>query len=192
MQSAWQLVLDSVLLGFGLAMDAFSVSMVNGLREPAMPRRRMAGIAGVFGGFQALMPMAGWICVRTILDIFRSLQTYIPWIAFGLLLLIGGKMILEGVRNREVQEAEKIGAGGLVLQGVATSIDALSAGLTMTQLNWSRALTESVLIGAVTFCICTAGILIGRKAGTKLSGKASVIGGFVLIAIGIRVAVFGS
>ena len=192
MQSAWQLVLDSVLLGFGLAMDAFSVSMVNGLREPAMPRRRMAGIAGVFGGFQALMPMAGWICVRTILDIFRSLQTYIPWIAFGLLLLIGGKMILEGVRNREVQEAEKIGAGGLVLQGVATSIDALSAGLTMTQLNWSRALTESVLIGAVTFCICTAGILIGRKAGTKLSGKASVIGGLVLIAIGIRVAVFGS
>ena len=192
MQSAWQLVLDSVLLGFGLAMDAFSVSMVNGLREPAMPRRRMAGIAGVFGGFQALMPMAGWICVRTILDIFRSLQTYIPWIAFGLLLLIGGKMILEGVRNREVQEAEKIGAGGLALQGVATSIDALSAGLTMTQLNWSRALTESVLIGAVTFSICTAGILIGRKAGTKLSGKASVIGGFVLIAIGIRVAVFGS
>ena len=189
MQSAWTLVLNSILLGFGLAMDAFSVSLVNGLREPDMPKSRMARIAGVFGGFQMLMPMIGWICVRTILDLFQSLTKYIPWIAFGLLLYIGGKMVIEGIRNREEQEAEKVGAGGLVMQGIATSIDALSVGFTMTELTWLQALAESALIGIVTFGICTAGILIGRKAGTKLSGKASILGGLVLIAIGIKILI---
>lgn len=191
MQSVWALALNSVLLGFGLAMDAFSVSLVNGLREPDMPKGRMAQIAGVFGGFQLLMPMIGWICVRTILEIFQSLTKYIPWVAFGLLLFIGGKMVVEGIRNREEQEAEQIGAGGLLMQGVATSIDALSVGLTMTDLNWIQALAESTLIGIVTFGICMGGILIGRKAGTKLSNKAGILGGLVLIAIGVKILVSG-
>jgi len=189
LQSVWTLVLNSILLGFGLSMDAFSVSLVNGLREPDMPKSRMARITGVFGGFQMLMPMVGWICVRTILDLFQSLTKYIPWIAFGLLLYIGGRMIVEGIRNREVQEAEKISAGGLLMQGIATSIDALSVGFTMTELNWIQALAESALIGIVTFGICMAGILIGRKAGTKLSDKASILGGLVLIAIGIKILI---
>ena len=191
MQSVWALALNSVLLGFGLAMDAFSVSLVNGLREPDMPKGRMAQIAGVFGGFQLLMPMIGWICVRTILEIFQSLTKYIPWVAFGLLLFIGGKMVVEGIRNKEVQEAEQIGTGGLLMQGVATSIDALSVGLTMTDLNWIQALAESTLIGIVTFGICMGGILIGRKAGTKLSNKAGILGGLVLIAIGVKILVSG-
>lgn len=191
MQSVWALALNSVLLGFGLAMDAFSVSLVNGLREPDMPKGRMAQIAGVFGGFQLLMPMIGWICVRTILEIFQSLTKYIPWVAFGLLLFIGGKMVVEGIRNKEGQEAEQIGTGGLLMQGVATSIDALSVGLTMTDLNWIQALAESTLIGIVTFGICMGGILIGRKAGTKLSNKAGILGGLVLIAIGVKILVSG-
>ena len=191
MQSVWALALNSVLLRFGLAMDAFSVSLVNGLREPDMPKGRMAQIAGVFGGFQLLMPMIGWICVRTILEIFQSLTKYIPWVAFGLLLFIGGKMVVEGIRNREGQEAEQIGTGGLLMQGVATSIDALSVGLTMTDLNWIQALAESTLIGIVTFGICMGGILIGRKAGTKLSNKAGILGGLVLIAIGVKILVSG-
>lgn len=191
MQPAWTLTLNSVLLGFGLAMDAFSVSLVNGLREPDMPKGRMTQIAGVFGGFQLLMPMIGWICVRTILEIFQSLTKYIPWVAFGLLLFIGGKMVVEGIRNREGQEAEQIGTGGLLMQGVATSIDALSVGLTMTDLNWIQALAESTLIGIVTFGICMGGILIGRKAGTKLSNKAGILGGLVLIAIGVKILVNG-
>ena len=191
MSSIITIVLNSILLGFGLAMDAFSVSLVNGLREPDMLKSRIFRIAGVFGGFQMLMPMIGWICVRTILDLFQNLQKYIPWIAFGLLLFIGGKMVLEGLLNRGKKEAEEIGTGGLLLQGVATSIDALSVGFTMTELDWIQALAESVLIGGVTFCICTAGILIGRKAGTKMSGKASVLGGIILIAIGIKILVSG-
>jgi len=190
-QSVWALALNSVLLGFGLAMDAFSVSLVNGLREPDMRKGRMAQIAGVFGGFQLLMPMIGWICVRTILEIFQSLTKYIPWVAFGLLLFIGGKMVVEGIRNKEGQEAEQIGTGGLLMQGVATSIDALSVGLTMTDLNWIQALAESTLIGIVTFGICMGGILIGRKAGTKLSNKAGILGGLVLIAIGVKILVSG-
>ena len=192
MQSVWALVTESALLGFGLAMDAFSVSLVNGLREPEMTKRGIFRIAGVFGGFQMMMPLIGWICVRTVLGFFQSLQAFVPWIAFGLLLVIGGKMVLEGIRNRETRETEQIGTGGLLLQGVATSIDALSAGLTMAELDTARALAESALIGAVTFCVCTAGVLIGRKAGTKLSGKASVLGGMILIAIGIKIVVSGS
>lgn len=189
MTSAWSLILDSILLGIGLAMDAFSVSVVNGLREPGMLKGRMSRIAGVFGGFQMLMPMIGWVCVRTILEVFQSLQKYIPWIAFILLLLIGGKMVLEGIRNKEADDAEKTGTGGLLLQGVATSVDALSVGFTMTALNWAQALAESMIIGGVTFGICVSGILIGQKVGTKLSGKASVLGGIILIAIGIKIVI---
>ena len=191
MQPVWTLITDSVLLGFGLAMDAFSVSLETGLREPKMPKRRMLRIAGIFAGFQLMMQLIGWICVRTVLSLFQSLQKYIPWIAFGLLLFIGGKMIIEGIRGRESHEAERVGTGGLLLQGVATSIDALSVGFTMTELNTVYALAESALIGIVTFCICTAGVLIGRKAGTKISGKASVLGGLVLTVIGIRILISG-
>ena len=107
----------------------------------------------------------------------------------ALLLIIGGKMAVEGILNRETPGTEQVGTGGLLLQGVATSIDALSVGFTMTELNWIQALAESALIGIVTFGICMAGILIGRKAGTKLSGKANILGGLVLIAIGIKILI---
>ena len=87
---------NSVLLGVGLAMDAFSVSLANGLNEPHMSRRRMLGIAGVFAAFQALMPMTGWVCVHTIVQYFRAFEKLIPWIALALLGFIGGKMLIEG------------------------------------------------------------------------------------------------
>ena len=191
MQSAWMLVTESVLLGFGLAMDAFSVSLVNGLREPGMQNGKIVRIAAVFGGFQTVMPLIGWILVRTILELFQSLQSIIPWTAFGMLLMIGGKMLLEGIRNKTAGEDQRIGAGGLMLQGAATSIDALSVGLTMADTSVWNAIAESLLIGAVTFCVCTAGILIGRKAGIRLSGKASILGGLILIGIGIKILVTG-
>ena len=97
---------NSVLLGVGLAMDAFSVSLANGLNEPHMSRRRMLGIAGVFAAFQALMPMTGWICVHTIVQYFRAFEKLIPWIALALLGFIGGKMIWEAVHP----EKEECGA----------------------------------------------------------------------------------
>ena len=102
---------NSVLLGEGLAMDAFSVSLANGLNEPHMSRRRMLGIAGVFAAFQALMPMTGWICVHTIVQYFRAFEKLIPWIALALLGFIGGKMLIEGIKGEEAEEAAELSAG---------------------------------------------------------------------------------
>ena len=109
---------NSVLLGVGLAMDAFSVSLANGLNEPHMSRRRMLGIAGVFAAFQALMPMTGWVCVHTIVQYFRAFEKLIPWIALALLGFIGGKMLIEGIRGGgDDDAAPRLGLGALLVQG---------------------------------------------------------------------------
>ena len=130
MEWSFLFFLNSVLLGVGLAMDAFSVSMANGLHDPGMSRKRMCIIAGTFGVFQAVMPMTGWICVHTIVEMFSSFETFIPWIALALLGYIGGKMLIDGIRGEETEEAAALSAGALFMQGVATSIDALSVGFT--------------------------------------------------------------
>ena len=189
----WSFVffLNSALLGVGLAMDAFSVSMANGLHEPKMGRAKMARIAGTFAVFQAAMPMIGWICVHTIVELFSSFEILIPWIALGLLAFIGGKMLYEGVVGGEAEEAVEIGAGALFVQGVATSIDALSVGFTIAEYGLIMALTCAVIIAAVTFFICLAGLAIGKRFGTKLAGKANILGGVILIAIGIEIFVSG-
>jgi len=184
--------LNSLLLGVGLAMDAFSVSLANGLHEPCMKRSRMGVMAGIFGGFQGLMPLVGWVCVSTIAQRFKAFEKCIPWIALALLCYIGGKMLLEGIRERnepyvcEVQEAHA-GFSALLVQGVATSIDALSVGFTIAEHTFFMALLACLLIGAVTFVICFAGLAIGKKAGTKLAGKASIFGGAILIVIGLEI-----
>ena len=104
--------LNSALLGVGLAMDAFSVSLANGLNEPHMKKNKSCGIAGVFAFFQALMPMTGWICVHTIVEYFHAFEKFIPWIALILLAFIGGKMVVEGIRSRgEDVEKTKLGFG---------------------------------------------------------------------------------
>ena len=188
MHSVFMLVVNSVLLGLGLAMDAFSVSLVNGMNEPRMRRSRMLQIAGTFAGFQFAMPMIGWICVKTIADTFQEVQKFIPWIALILLLFIGGKMLIEGIRGKKEDEAEKeAGAGNLIVQGIATSIDALSVGFTMAELQVPEAIAEAVIIGVVTMGVCLAGIFIGRKAGDRLSDKATILGGIILIAIGVEI-----
>ncbi len=185
-------VVNSILLGVGLAMDAFSVSLANGLNDPKMNNRKATRIAGVFGGFQALMPMIGWICVHTLVEYFHAFEPFIPWIALLLLLYIGGKMLIEGIRNQESEENDgAVGFHELMLQGVATSIDALSVGFTIAEYNTLMALAASLIIAAVTFVICLAGVKIGRKFGTKLSNKAQILGGVILIAIGIEIWVSG-
>ena len=123
----WSFVffLNSVLLGVGLAMDAFSVSMANGLHDPKMTKSIMVKIAGTFGIFQAAMPMIGWVCVHTIVELFASFERFIPWIALALLGYIGGKMLADGIRGEEAEEAAQLSAGALFMQGVATSIGGL-------------------------------------------------------------------
>ena len=189
----WSFVffLNSVLLGVGLAMDAFSVSLANGLHDPRMSRRRSAIIAGTFAGFQAAMPMLGWVCVHTIVELFSSFENFIPWIALALLGYIGGKMLVEGIKGEEAEEAAELSAGALFVQGVATSIDALSVGFTISEYGWGMALVCSLIIAVVTFFLCAAGLSLGKKFGTKLSGKASVLGGVILIGIGLEIFVTG-
>ena len=179
---------NSILLGVGLAMDAFSVSLANGLHEPKMRTRRMYLIAGVFGVFQALMPMTGWVCVHTIVQYFQAFEKLIPWIALALLGFIGGKMLYEGIKGEdEGEDKPGVGFGALLVQGVATSIDALSVGFTIADYDLFSAILAALIIAAVTFVICMAGLFIGRKAGTKLAGKAGILGGAILIFIGLEI-----
>ena len=182
-------LLNSVLFGVGLAMDAFSVSLANGLHEQRMSVSRRLTITGTFAGFQTLMPMLGWLCVHTIAEAFQSFQRFIPWIALILLVFIGVKMIREGLHEQE--EKSSLKGGALLVQGIATSIDALSVGFTIAEYDFVFALVESVIIGIVTFGICMAGIYLGEKIGTKLSGKATIFGGIILILIGIEIFVTG-
>lgn len=182
-------ILNAVLLGIGLAMDAFSVSLANGLNNPNMKKERMIQIAGTFAGFQFLMPMIGWVCVHTVVTMFTSFEKFVPWIALILLCYIGGSMILEGIQHKEEEAETKkdLSPQELILQGIATSIDALSVGFTISEYGAASAFTASLIIGAVTFVICIAGLLIGRKAGTRLAGKASILGGVILVAIGFKI-----
>lgn len=183
---------NSIFLGIGLAMDAFSVSLANGLNEPNMNCKKMSTIAGTFAFFQAFMPMIGWICVHTVVQYFKSFQQYIPWIALVLLLFIGGKMLIEGILNKEKDEDHmSFGIAALILQGIATSIDALSVGFTISDYNLIMALVCSLIIALVTFFICIVGLAIGKKFGTKLSNKATILGGIVLIAIGVEIFITG-
>ena len=178
----------SIMLGVGLAMDAFSVSLANGLNEPNMRKRRMCFEAGVFGVFQGAMPLIGWICVHTITRYFSWFEHLIPWIALGLLAWIGGKMLVEGLQcNGCEPEHRGVGLAALLLQGVATSIDALSVGFTIAEYDLCAAILCAALIAAVTFVICLGGIFLGRKAGTKLACKAGILGGIILILIGLEI-----
>lgn len=184
--------MNSALLGVGLAMDAFSVSLANGMNEKKMRKSRMAYIAGVYAFFQFLMPMVGWICVHTIVQLFGQFQKCIPWIALILLLYIGGSMIWESVKGEEeIEEVKKLSFAVLMMQGIATSIDALSVGFTIADYGFVMALVCSIIISVVTFAICETGLYLGKTLGTKLAGKADVLGGVILIGIGIEIFVKG-
>ena len=200
MENVVLLLINSILLGVGLAMDAFSVSMTNGLNEPKMKFGRMCLIAGCYGFFQFAMPMTGWVCVHTIAEKFTKFQPFIPWIALLLLLYVGGKMLIEGIRelktknsqeNSNEQTLKALGFGTLLVQGIATSIDALSVGFTIAEYAVLEALLSSIIIAVVTFGICIGGLIIGKKIGDKLSDKASILGGIILIGIGLEIWIKG-
>lgn len=182
----------NITLGVGLAMDAFSVSLANGLNEPAMKKRKMCGVAGIFAAFQFAMPVIGWVCVSTITQLFVVFEKYIPWIALILLCYIGGKMLYEGILSKSAsEEIPSVGIRALLVQGVATSIDALSVGFTISHYTYFEALLAGLLIGAVTFLICFMGLVIGKRAGTKLANKAGILGGIILIFIGFEIFISG-
>ena len=192
------IIINGLILGFGLAMDAFSVSLANGLNEPKMNKKKMLSVAGTFAIFQGAMPLIGWFLVTQLASVFNAIEGFIPWAALGLLLYIGGKMLYEGLKPCECDDDDddcgcekSLTLAALMLQGVATSIDALSVGLTIPDLNFVEALAEAAIIAALTLVICFAGIEIGKRFGTKLEEKAAILGGSVLIAIGFKIFFFG-
>ena len=185
--------LNSILFGIGLAMDAFSVSMANGLNEPKMHKSKRFLIAGTFSFFQIIMPLIGWLCIHTIAERFEAFQKFIPWIALILLLYIGGEMLIEGIKNpnEEIETGRSLTFTKLIIQGIATSIDALSVGFTIAEYPFRAAFVEAMIIGVVTFGICLAGVQIGKIFGLKLKSKAAVLGGVILIAIGLEIFIKG-
>ncbi len=187
-------VSESVLLGAGLAMDAFSVSIANGLKESGMSKKKVFGIAGMFAFFQALMPLIGWICIHTIVEKFSAFEKFIPWIALLLLSFIGGKMLIEAVKkNKHPEDAEetKTGFWALVVQGIATSIDALSVGFMIATYDLLSAVICALIIAVITFALCVIGVVCGKKFGARLTNKAEIFGGIILIAIGIEIFLSG-
>lgn len=190
---SFKFFLDSILLGVGLTMDAFSVSLANGFKEPKMKFRKVLLISGVFGLFQMLMPLIGWICVHFLVEKFTILTHFIPWIALVLLLYIGGKMVFGFFMKKEDEKEEdtKTGFIAIIIQGIATSIDALSVGFNIANYNFSQAFVSTLIIGLITFSFCLVGVFLGKKFGTKFSTYAELIGGIILIIIGIEIFVTG-
>ena len=179
---------NSILLGVGLAADAFTVSLADGLAEPCMCRKKSVFISATFGICQGLMPLIGWICVHTILEIFHGFSDFIPWIALGLLSFIGGKMIYEG-RHSDCEECTgtEVTTKAILVQGIATSIDALSVGFTIASHSFIEALVTVLIIGLITFGLCLLGTHIGKRFGNRIAGKATVLGGIILILIGAEI-----
>ena len=180
---------NSLLFGVGLSMDAFSVSLANGLADPHMRRHRQLATAGVFAAFQLIMPLVGWVAVHTLVGHITFLLPLVPWVSLLLLSVIGGRMILGGAQHTGAVAGAGIAA--LLLQGVATSVDALSVGLTVASLQLIPVLTEAVIIGIVTLFVCLFGLYLGRRFGGGLSHRASVLGGAILILVGIEIFLTG-
>ena len=196
----WKLCLISAGLCVGLAMDASAVSMTNGLNEPQMKFGKAFGMAATFAFFQALMPMIGWVCVSLIVEQFKQFEPWIPIIALVLLAFIGGKMLYDGIVDKDdgKQSQRKLTVGVLLVQAIATSIDALSTGFSLVDIagnnagaDWWKALISAGIIALVTLGICVGSVYLGKKFGTKLGNKAQIVGGVILIAIGLEIFVSG-
>ena len=176
---------DILLIAFGLAMDAFAVSVCKGLTLPHRDLKSTLIIAGYFGVFQAVMPLIGFFVGRQFSTFVASVD---HWIAFILLVLIGGMMIRESFQREEESMTADVSVRVMLPLAVATSIDALVTGVTFAFLSvniWISVL----LIGAVTFILCCAGVLLGRIVGAKLEKRAQLLGGIVLIMIGIKILI---
>lgn len=181
---------NSILLGIALAMDACAVSMANGLNEPEISLKKIIGISAVFGLFQGAMPLLGYLVGHAFID---YIEKFIPWIALVLLLFLGIKAIVEAVKDKEEEENQikRITLKLVLVQAIATSIDALSVGLTISDYKLVEAIVTASIIALVTTGICLAAHYIGKKFGTKLGNKAEILGGIILIIIGLEIFLTG-
>ncbi|MDO4547528.1 MAG: manganese efflux pump MntP family protein [Clostridia bacterium] len=178
-------LLELTLIAVGLSMDAFAVAICKGLGMPKLIMRDAVLIALFFGVFQAVMPAVGWaLGIQFQVHIAR----FDHWVAFGLLFVLGAKMIAETRHDDDDDGCRcyKLSIGELFALAVATSIDALAVGITFALLNVNIAYAVS-FIGATTFILSFSGVLIGRAFGAKYKNAAQVFGGIILILIGVKI-----
>lgn len=172
------------LIGIGLSMDAFAVALCKGLNMKKVNYVHTVIIALFFGGFQAIMPYLGWVLGKQFEDYIVSVD---HWIAFGLLLYIGGKMIYEAFHGEEEEEEDdKLDLKELTIMAIATSIDALAVGITLAFLQ-VNIISSITIIGITTFCLSIVGVLIGNRFGMRFKSKAEIAGGVILILIGTKI-----
>ena len=170
-------------------MDAFSVSLANALGEAEMKKSKGLAIAGTFSFFQFIMPLIGYAIVTLLVTAFSVINKFVPYVALAVLSGLGIKMIVDGLSKKE--EKPTVGVAALLVQGVATSLDALSVGLTISHYEFIGALVCSLIIAAVTFALCALAVYLGKILKEKLSHRATVLGGAILIIIGIEIFIKG-
>ncbi len=173
-----------LMIAVALAMDAFAVSITNGLAMCTLRIRYALLIALFFGSFQAVMPLLGWLAGLTLKNLIVSID---HWIAFALLSFIGGKMIYESAILKK-EEAKLASIPTLFVLAIATSIDAFAVGITFVFLNVTIVM-PILVIGTVTFIISLSGVILGCRAGKNMSGKAEIAGGIILVAIGLKILI---
>ena len=185
-------IISSILFGLGLAVDAFLISLAGGVNEPNAKRGKILASALVFALFQLAAPLIGRLCVRTVAERFLFFKECLSGIALAVLLFLGIKMLVEGLRqNNKDEEKPKSGIGALLLRAAVSSVDALSMGFTIAGYSLWTAVAGAGIIAAITFIAYTAGFFIGRKFGTRLADKAMVIGGILFIVMALEVFIRG-
>lgn len=180
--------IDAIFLGVALSMDAFSISVANGLCNQNMSRLQAILIPSTFAFFQLLMPLVGWICVKTVVSVFEKLEHLVPIIAMIVLAALGIKMLIESFSQKlETCDVVRLDTKELLIQGIATSLDALSVGFTIAEYSFVLATVSVAVIGAVTFVICALGVKLGKLVGFRFSKYATFLGGSILIIIGVKI-----
>lgn len=213
---------EIALLGVALAMDACAVAMTDGMTNPKMPFWRALLIGGAFGLFQCLMPLIGYYITGIIADAFmQTFEKIAAWISFVLLVFLGGKMLIESIReivaakqeksaqtgetqgacpcsseNKIKKECSDLSIGGLIIQAIATSIDALAVGVTLQVAKIQGGLAlgawgASGLIGIITLGLALTAVYLGKLIGNRLADKAGIFGGVVLLGIGVKILIEG-
>ena len=182
-------VLDIFLLGVGLSMDAFAVAICKGLAMRKVNKKQMLLIALFFGGFQALMPLIGWLVGSTFA---KKIAAFDHWIAFILLAIVGGNMVVDAIKEwKEEDKVEivdpPIDFKELTLLSIATSIDALACGVTFSFYEDFNIIKAIAIIGVTTFVISAGGVYVGNIFGDKYKAKAQLVGGIILIFLGIKI-----
>ncbi len=191
---------EILLIGVALSMDAFAVGMTNGMSEPKMRLYKMLCVAGMYALFQFLMPVVGYYCGYAFSSLVKKIA---PYLSFALLAFIGGKMIFDFFREMRAAKRETpvyvqkpLGAGKLLMQAVATSIDALAVGVTFLAAETTEGLPMHVtlcalVIGAITFALSLLAVYLGKKIGDRFADKAGLLGGVILLAIGVKILIEG-